>query len=159
EQNLSSNKGPQWMRDQEFDRFRRCSGTINADPFASLPAPSGEYASPHYWFDMAVKDGDPLAAADRAVQDLAAVGFEKSPELKAATTQRVQEVFASAVGSGDPAAIFRVGVALISGNAAADRVNAAAVTLAACNLGYDCSANNPDNPFSNCRLSGACPAD
>ena len=61
--------------------------------------------------------------------------------------------------SGDPDALYLAGMLLADPRYSSDALNGIAVALAACELGRDCSADNPENSFHNCGVSGACPAD
>jgi hypothetical protein len=149
---------PQWVRDQRTDEFHRCFRLVHADPFDHLPARADGYPS-RYWFDQAVADQDPVAEVTRATDEISRAGAQNSGELNAETIDRVQDGIVAAVKSKDPDAIFRVGMLLSNASFSSDPMNGAALALAACDLGYDCSAQNSENVFSTCRTSGACPAD
>ena len=95
----------------------------------------GGYRS-SYWHDQAL-----------------AHGAAKADKLKIAETN-----LRAVVESGNPDALFGVGMLPTDGRYLSNPLNGIAVALAACNLGRDCSANNPENAFSNCKVSGACPA-
>jgi hypothetical protein len=58
--------------------------------------------------------------------------------------------------SRDPAALFQVGRLLSDGNASSDPLQGFALSIAACNMGYDCSTNNSDI-FHGCATQGQCP--
>lgn len=55
--------------------------------------------------------------------------------------------------------MFLAGMMLSNAKYSPQPLEGVAIALAACDLGYDCSASNPENPFSMCARSGACPAD
>jgi hypothetical protein len=65
----------------------------------------------------------------------------------------------AATNSGDPGALFAVGQLLTDGRYSSDITRGLAISIAACEMGYDCTAANPANPFSACKDTGSCPAD
>lgn len=151
---------PQWARDVIEKQTRRCLGLAQQDPFAGLPYRQGGYPS-SYWYEQAVADGDPLALEQRAADAIATISVtqslsdtEKAKQLEAGQTN-----MRAAVQSGDPDALYYAGSLLSDARYSSNPLNGIAVALAACDLGHDCSASNPENAFSNCKLSGACPAD
>jgi hypothetical protein len=151
---------PQWGKDLRAARTRQCLPLAKEDPFAQLPAVDGGYTS-KYWFAQALADGDALAqgrVAGDLLSDIAAAK-SMSDSDRAAKLKATDENLRAAVESGDPDVLFGIGMLLADGRYSADPLNGLAVALAACELGHDCSAKNPDNSFSNCALSGACPAD
>jgi hypothetical protein len=151
---------PQWARDVIAERTRRCIGLSQQDPFDGLPERQGGYPS-NYWYEQAVADGDPLAKEQTAADAIAAVSVSKnlSETEKAKQIEAVQTNLRAAVQTGDPDALFFAGSLLSDARYSNNPLNGIAVALAACDLGHDCSASNPENAFSNCKLSGACPAD
>jgi hypothetical protein len=72
------------------------------------------------------------------------------------TVTGLLEALRAAVSSQDPEAIFRVGQYLYLSQFSSDRLQGVALSLAACEMGYDCSVNNPENPFANCKYAGLC---
>lgn len=146
---------PQWVRDHNAEKFKRCSGLERDSVFSGLPPRDGGYSSPKYWHDLALSDGDADAIAQRASQELAADAKRESRDGNS-LVQLDADLF-SVLQSGDPEALFRIGLALSSGRFGGDPVKGAAIALAACDLGYDCSANNPENSFSACEATAACP--
>jgi len=152
---------PQWARDDLAKKTHRCLGLAQQDdPFVSLPERRGGHPSA-YWNEQALANGDPLAQERTAVDALAAISVtqsmsetEKTKQLDVAETN-----LRAAVQSGDPDALYYAGTLLADARYSSNPSNGIAVALAACDLGHDCSAGNPDNAFSNCKLSGACPAD
>jgi hypothetical protein len=153
-------KAPQWARDLLAKKTHRCLGLARQDPFEGLPNREGGYPS-SYWYSQALADGEPLAQEQAAADAIATVSVTRgmSEPEKASTLQAAQANLQAAVESGDPTALYRVGILLSDPRFSTNPLNGTAVALAACNLDQDCSANNPDNPFFNCKLSGACPAD
>jgi hypothetical protein len=151
---------PQWARDLTEQQTHRCVGLAQQDPLASLPHRDGGYP-PGYWREQALKDGEPLAEDQAATEALASAASaanmskdERADELKTA-----QASLRAVVESGDPDALYSAGVLLANARYSGNPQSGLAVALAACDLGHDCSANNPDNVFSRCKLTGACPAD
>jgi hypothetical protein len=62
----------------------------------------------------------------------------------------------AAISGKDPGALFQVGQLLSDGHASSDPLQGFAVSIAACDLGYDCTANNTEL-FGDCAAQGACP--
>lgn len=157
----SEPNAPQWARDLQEKKTRRCLGLVHRDPFKLLPPRQGGY-SYSYWFAQGLADGDPLAQVQAAANALAKISVTSS--MPGSEKRRLVDLAAKnlrvAVESGDPNALYDAGL-LLAENAGVSRnpLSGIAVTLAACDLGYDCSAANPEAVFSGCRLSGACPAD
>ena len=152
-----TNAAPQWYRDQQAERFERCRGLIDGDPFAQLPPRTSGYGY-RYWLDRAVDSGDPVAGVDRAFQQMGRAA-ELSGDDREGMLEHVRNAIGSAIASQDPEAIFKLGVLLTDPRYSPDPLNGLAMALAACDLGYDCSATNPDNPFTACKATAACPGD
>jgi hypothetical protein len=165
---------PQWVLDQQEHETRRCLGLAKEDPFAGLPPPPGgfvctslgvrnppcNYSSSGYWWAQALADGDPLAQENAASDAAAAISVDPQmpDDVKAGKLKVIQENLRAAVESGDPDALYRAGLLVGNNpNLTTDNMRGFAVSLAACDLGRDCSADNPDNLWSKCILTGACP--
>jgi hypothetical protein len=150
---------PQWTRDALEQNTRRCISLANGDPFEGLPKVDGGYTS-SYWHERAVKEGDPRALAQSAGNAMAQVSTSPniSSDQKAAQVLIAQSNLRTVVESGDPDALYSAAMLVANPSYSSNPLNAAAVALATCDLGHDCSADNPDNSFYNCKLSGACPA-
>lgn len=153
-------KAPQWTRDLLEQKTHRCLGLAQQDPFASLPHRAQGYSS-SYWREQAAADGDSLAQVQAAADALSTILTRPnmSEDERTNLLQTAKSQFRSAVESGDPDALYDAAVLLADPRYSKDPLKALAVALAACDLGRDCSANNPENPFYNCKLSGACPPD
>jgi hypothetical protein len=153
-------KAPQWTKDQLEQKTKRCLGLAQEDPFASLPHRDGGYAS-SYWNEQALADAEPLAqdAAAAAAMATLSVMRDMSADAKAEKLRAIDTNVRAAVESGDADALFGAGELLADGRYSSNPLNALAVSLAACDLGHDCSADNPENAFANCKFSGACPPD
>ncbi len=151
---------PQWARDVVADRTRKCFGFLSEDPFAGLPESERAHSSA-YWFELALDEHDALAQVHAATTTLAEVSVDQSlsSSTKADKLQQVVNDLNAAARSGDPDALFAAGMLAADGRYAADPLGGLAVALAACDLGHDCSADNPENVFSTCKLSASCPAD
>ena len=154
----STRKLPQWIYDRDRDLFNRCRGLIKGDPFAQLPKRTDGYPMT-YWRAQALVDGDELAIANRAGESLAAAVNAKSDDLRNTLVSNAQNDLNEVVSSKDPEVLFLVGMLLADGRRSPDPSRGFAMALAACDLGYGCSSTNPDNVFSVCKDSGACPAD
>jgi hypothetical protein len=151
-------KAPQWVRDQVEAKTRRCLKLANDDPFAQLPPREGGYTSA-YWTSQAVIDGDAVAQEGIAQRTLLDVTPSMNADQKNAKIDTAQVGVRAAVESGDPDALFLLGNLFSDGRFTRDPLNGVALSLAACDLGRDCSAKNAENPFSACAASGACLAD
>jgi len=149
-------KMPQWVQDQRFKQLHLCIRLAKEDPFDKLPKREGGYWDSKYWYNQALAGHDPLAQIDAAATTLSSLSANASnyDDINSAESN-----IRSALASRDPAALFRVGLFLTNPTYSADPLRGAAMALAACDLGYDCSSNNPENFFSICRESAQCPAD
>lgn len=76
--------------------------------------------------------------------------------MNAKSLDSAQQSINSAIASRDPTALFQVGQLLSDGHASSDPLQGFALSIAACNLGYDCSANNAEL-FHGCATEGQCP--
>lgn len=144
---------PSWVLDKQRKDFNSCAGFIKGDAFADLPQRTGGYSSSAYWMTQAYDDGDPLALAMHAGRELTGL----TADANFAVSDSVQADMETAVASGDPAAIFQVSQILTSGLDGSATRRGFALAIAACELGYDCSANNPDlAPYLGCAQNGLC---
>ncbi|MGH8287899.1 MAG: hypothetical protein ACREV7_02590 [Steroidobacteraceae bacterium] len=143
---------PEFAADEAQHEFELCKGFFGGDAFASLPPRAGGYLSYTYWYNVAYKDDNPVAEVLHVVGELPAIGngSDSQTVLKARTT------LISAVSSGDPEAVFRVGELLLDGHGA-NMTDAYAIAMAACDLGYNCSSSNP-LIFGQCAAAGTCPS-
>lgn len=139
------------MPELELAKLRRnfdlCRGFFGSNAFASLPSRKGGYLSFSYWLNAANSDGNPVAEVIHVGNELPAVGNGRNP-------QGAQAMLISAVSTGDPEAVFRTGYLLLDGHGG-DSVDAYALAIAGCDLGYDCSANN-SLIFGDCARLGNC---
>ena len=151
QQELTRMHSEQWARDQREQKIRRCLG------LAREGAPDGESSA--YWYAQALADGDPLAQEDTAAQALADISVDQqmSDATKAAKLKIAQDNLKAVIESGDVEALYRAGNLLANPRTTDDTTLGFALALAACNLGRDCSADNPDNLFYGCKYSGTCP--
>lgn len=156
----NSPKAPQWVRDRQAKQTHRCQGLAQKDPLKDLPVRDGGY-TPSYWYGQALADGDALAQGRAAASQLADISVSKdmSESAKAEKLKSADEYLRTAIESGDPDALYFAGMLLSDGRYSKNPLNGVAVALAACDLGHDCSAKNPENVFSVCAQSGGCPAD
>lgn len=139
------------MPEPEVTKFRRnfalCKRFFGGDAFASLPPKKGGYLSFSYWLNAANSDGNPVAEVIHVGNQLPAVGNDRD-------RQGAQTTLISAVSTGDPEAVFRTGYLLLDGHGG-NNVDAYALAIAGCDLGYDCSANN-SLIFGDCARLGNC---
>jgi hypothetical protein len=149
-------KAPQWVVEKARKDFNSCVGFINGDAFATLPDRPGGYTSIAYWMDQASANNDPVAQSLQAGSDIAKTLFDKSSDANAKSMESAQAALNNAITSKDPAALFQIGQLLSDGHASSDPLQGFAVSILACNLGYDCTANNPEL-FRGCAAQGECP--
>jgi hypothetical protein len=148
---------PQYLKDEHEREARRCFPLFEfakkENPWGGPPQP------PAYWFAQAYAAGDPLAQEDVAARAAADVMADaKMPEdVRAAKVNVVQDNLRAVVESGDPDALYRAGMLIANSQLSNDTFRGLAVALAACDLGRDCTAANPESGFYECLQSGRCP--
>jgi hypothetical protein len=146
---------PVWVVDKARNDFRLCSGFLKGNAFKDLPERAGGYDG-KYWLDQAYNDGDPLAQIVHAAGQLGKANSPNSSTGDVALIQAAQTDINNAVASADPKALFKIGT-LISNGHGMDPIQGFAVSLAACDLGYDCAAaSSNDDIFGACVLSSSC---
>jgi hypothetical protein len=153
---LASRKGPQWMLDRAQADFRSCAGFIHGDAFAGLPERVGGYDSSRFWLDLAYQDNDPIAQAEHAGSESVTM-LGTSNNIDTARVQSMQTDINNAAATGDPEALARIGLLLLDSRVGADPLEGFAVIMAACDLGYDCTANN-EHLFAACVPARTCEA-
>lgn len=141
---------PEFAADEARHEFELCKGFFSGNAFASLPPRAGGYLSYKYWYDVAYKDHNPVAEVLHVAQEVPATGNGGNSQ----TVAKARTTLISAVSSGDPEAVFRVGELLIDGHGA-NMTDAYAIAIAGCDLGYDCSSSNP-LIFGQCAAAGTC---
>jgi len=135
--------------------FYKVGDVKGNDVFAELPKREGGYRSNRYWMDLAYQNGDPLAKIAHAGLSIGSPLAPNPAALPAA-----QEDINQAIASGDPEAIYRAGI-IISDGRYRETFQGYALMLAACDLGYECTAQNSTEsnfPFGECAATGTCPA-
>jgi hypothetical protein len=151
---------PPELIEKKRKQFQDCAGFYKLndpkgnDVFADLPSREGGYKSVKFWMDLAYQNEDPVAQTVHAA--VAVSSMSPNPEQ----IQVAQEDLNRAIASGDPEAIFHAGM-IITNGLYVDRIEGFALSLAACDLGYDCAAansNGSDFPFGECVAMGTCPA-
>ncbi|MEO7206599.1 MAG: hypothetical protein ABI356_09585 [Steroidobacteraceae bacterium] len=150
-------KAPDWARVKARREFDRCAPLATADTFAALPSRQNGYGKAAFWSELALSENDPLAKAHQAYSIV--IGSTGKPANGAFLLQQAQQYLDDVAKSGDTSALFLAGQLLSSGQGSSNPLRGVAISLAACDLGYDCSANNPANSFYACKESGGCPAD
>ncbi|MDE2449304.1 MAG: hypothetical protein KGO22_10055 [Gammaproteobacteria bacterium] len=146
-----------WLSEQQYmpeaeaaksrHNFDLCRGFFGGNAFASLPPKKGNYEAFSYWLNAASSDGNPVAEVIHVGNELPAVGNGQNH-------RDAQAVLISAVSTGDPEAVFRTGYFLLNGHGG-NSIDAYALTIAGCDLGYNCSANN-SFIFGDCARLGIC---
>ncbi len=137
--------------------FRLCNGFLHGNAFSMLPPRRSGYISYSYWLNIAYEDHNPVAEVFHVASELPPIGSTEGAQSDPGLAQ-AQKLLVTAVSSGDPEAIFRAGNVLLGGTRT-NRIRAFAIALAGCDLGYDCSADNPSNDFifGGCAQTGNCP--
>ena len=146
---------PPWVIDKSREEFQACSGFFSGNPFVELPDQSSDYDSSGYWLKLAYEDGDPVAQSIMAGANLARSTMEKVAERRDEAFDSAQSDINQAAITGDPEALFHIG-SQISNGYGVDPIEGFAVSLAACQLGYDCSAKNNEAIFGSCVDAGGC---
>jgi hypothetical protein len=146
---------PQWAVDRDETQYRSCERFFKEDPFAGLPPRDGGYMSIKLWTNLAYQNKDPVALTEHVSEQMMSSARNPAARNDPAIYQALQPDLNQAAESGDPEALFRVGMFLINGSTGEDTIRASAVQLAACNLGYDCTPKN-EFAFGPCLLSGNC---
>jgi hypothetical protein len=149
---------PEWI-EKKRKKFQACSGFFKLndphghDVFADLPNREGGYRSVKFWMGLAYQNNDPVAQTEHA--GLAVGRMSPSSDQ----IQVAQADLNHAIASGDPDALFNAGMVITMTGLYVDRIEGFALSLAACNLGRDCTAENSsgsDLPFGDCVVSGTC---
>ena len=134
----------------------RCERLLAEDPFVGRELPD-EARGYRYWANRALESGDPLAVMDRALRSIAGreatSAAAKDPAFRADLLSDVRHV----AFSGDAAALFSVGGVLSHPSVVTDPTSGYAWQVAACEMGYDCSKQNPAVGFG-CTEDGTCDA-
>jgi hypothetical protein len=147
---------PQWLQDKARREFQLCRRFLTGqDAFANLPVRTGGYNSIRFWTDIAVADHDPVALSSQAAVTANTIIRATSPEAKAAAVDSAQVMIDQVIDSPNPAALFRIGQVLTDERVSNDPVRGFAISLAACNMGYDCSSSNAEL-FGACAMQGDC---
>jgi hypothetical protein len=150
---------PPELIEKKQKQFHDCAGFYKGDDrkgndvFADLPQRDGGYNSVKFWRDLAYQNNDPIAQTEHA-----ALSISSSVSPTPDQIQVAQVDINHAIASGDPAAIYNAGM-IITNGLYADRIQGFALSLAACELGYDCTAKTSggsDIPFGECVAMGTC---
>jgi hypothetical protein len=154
---------PEWSQKIRVEHTHRCLGIAREAPATGLPTVDGHPSS--YWYAQAVAAGDPIAqaaAAADAVGEVSASNGTMSDAQKADKLKTAEKNLRAAVESGDVDALYYAGELLTNTSAllGSDPLQGIAMALAACQMGRDCSPNNPDDPgYDYCKATGDCSAD
>jgi hypothetical protein len=119
-----------------------CLRYVREDAFAGLPDAGSSYRDPGFWHDLAYKDGNPKALARHTQTALSALPDARSdrdtPILDQAETD-IQKI----MSSGDTAAMFDLGLVFDAPDIRTSGFQGLEIRLAACEMGFDCTTNNP----------------
>lgn len=131
--------------------FHRCRGVLDA--FA------GEHASPddymrfsiQHWRQTALELGSPRARMDAVVSLMMRLEDSRDTIDIAGTIKDVRSHVRQIVQSDDALALTQLGLRLSQGDVSKDWRYGMAMFLAGCEMGYDCSADNPNSMWAICR--------
>jgi hypothetical protein len=146
---------PSWVKLRDERQFNRCVGLIQNDPFAELPHAEGDHLSITYWLDKAVALGDPLAVSDR-IATLLSNAPNGTTEQRSRDLEQAQIYLHDVLRSGDEKALFFIGSTLIDKRYSTDPSRGLVLTLAACEMGLDCSKGTPMASRARCEFPGEC---
>lgn len=146
---------PLWARRRSESAIQKCIRLAKEDPFGELPPIENDqykngYYSIQYWQDRAIELGDPVAKADRTAHLLSAAADGKATSKNRESFERAESYLQDVLRSKDPLAVFMIGSTLISGRYSADPSRGVVLTLAACEMGLDCSGRTPLFPNDAC---------
>ncbi len=151
ESDLADRNLPQWIRERMRTKFFECRGFMRGNRFAGLPDRPGGYESIRFWNDLAYQENNPVALTQHAAAQAGII-------TGTADTSKIQiaqlDIDRAAV-TGDPEALFRIGLLLADERVGQDPLNGFALAIAACNLGYDCTTNN-ELAFPGCVAANMC---
>ncbi len=145
---------------RERQNYKYCEKYARGNPFDELPATSNNYRSAKYWRDLAYKEGDVVAIANHTIEAAHSPAISMNPWSQASkdALNAAQEDISHAVADGDPAAIFELNWVFMPPELQSVPNQNSILMLAACELGYDCT---PDNPrlagIFDCTAYGICP--
>ncbi len=155
--NSQLSAAPSWVADVQRRTFELCRRFLNADAFTNLPPRSGGYYNSAFWMDEAYKDNNPIAQSFHAASAIMKATARGADAVESSALSTAQRDINSAVLSGNPDALFEVGTTLSNGHGP-DSLAGFALSIAACDLGYDCSAATNSEYFGFCVAAGNCPA-
>lgn len=150
---IPQNGNPDWIAELKSRQYERCKRLATADAFVGLPPRKGGYADPRYWWNLAKDLKDPGAMGRDTIEKLANASFGVGPPISAEDGQAAID---QAVLSGDPMAMFSIGFGLSDGHLSNNTDRGMAIALAACDLGYDCSWDNPAMQAEACKYNDSC---
>ena len=139
------------LKQWTISEFRRCARLRNESPFDELPARAEGYGF-QYWQKRAEQSGHPVSVTNRSLMTLAKLGPDADPSSEA----RVQALndLATAAASDNPDALLRMGLQLSWREDPALKSRGAAMMLAACRMGADCTSSSSLAPISMCHDHG-----
>lgn len=146
------------------EEYARCSSFISSNAFAELPVEQHGYGS-DYWLNRAVTDGNPVAAARKAYEQVAISSQRQGitdSERTAVLAEAANLLKRAGTEPGNSEAYWYMGLALLAVDdnpSARDR--GTSLILLACDTGYDCGPRNSRNLVMRCNRFGdpRCPAD
>ena len=148
-----SNATREAMQSSERQAFDRCSRLFKEDPMNGLPGQPGGYPW-QYWQALAVTNGDPLAQAAQAADQLGSIEYA-AKDARERLQQSSAEWIQKAVASGDATAIMNVARIFQNPAVAASTDTGFALIIVACESGQDCSMKN-EAIFGSCARTGQC---
>lgn len=148
------------LDEQRARDLQRCRPLLEDDYFNDWRNHEVLTIHPPHWRERALSLGSPMAKLTVTQSLLSQLADPATTLDREATTHTVRGYIRDVIRSDDARARFQLGLRLMSGDASRDGRYRMAMSLAACDMGYDCSADNPANPWANCRyLPDQCPPD
>lgn len=121
-------------------KFERCASIVTSGIYASLPGGKGDYYSFAYWSEEAIRLGDPGAMADALPRVLsAAAELGDGDPARKEKVVRAESYMRNVVHSGEPSALFSLGATLVNNRYSDKPERGLVLSVAACELGLDCS--------------------
>lgn len=146
---------PPWVRDKQVKKFNKCISLSRGNVFDAFPPVDGGYTYA-YWRNLALSRKDPLAIADETNRVSLNISNLRSPEERSAAIEEVKGELREVISTKDKEALFTAGSTITNGSLGVDVLKGFALSLVACDLGYDCSVKNTTLPLADCLSVGTC---
>jgi hypothetical protein len=147
---------PAWSELKEKEQ-RNCAELARAPEYASWGHEKrGDKFFAPTWASRALEGKYPVAVADDMAKELWRIEDIQDPIARQTSLQQAQQKLRGLVQTRNPEVLYIVGMSLSDPRFSSRPERGFAMALASCSLGYDCSSENPVNPWHNCRYFGQC---